>query len=123
MVALFDYNGRLYQIEGKARPSENDATAMLSDSCNHSYYLAAVLITAPRTKFELPRQLAADQTGLEAPRQSRVTAAVLKFAAVASNRSPLTALNSGDLSGAHKPIHRLANSTGLQIPTGHSRAQ
>jgi hypothetical protein len=36
-------------------------------------------------EFEPPRQLAVDQ-GLEAP-QSRVTAAVLKFAAVASNRS------------------------------------
>jgi hypothetical protein len=27
MVALFDYNGRLYQIEGRALPNENDATA------------------------------------------------------------------------------------------------
>jgi hypothetical protein len=27
MAALFDYNGRLYQIEGKALPAENDATA------------------------------------------------------------------------------------------------
>jgi hypothetical protein len=27
MVALFDYNGRLYQIEGKALPNANDATA------------------------------------------------------------------------------------------------
>jgi hypothetical protein len=27
MVAVFDYNGRLYQIEGKALPTGNDATA------------------------------------------------------------------------------------------------
>jgi hypothetical protein len=27
MVAVFDYNGRLYQIEGKALPTRNDATA------------------------------------------------------------------------------------------------
>ena len=27
MAALFDYNGRLYQIEGKALLAENDATA------------------------------------------------------------------------------------------------
>jgi hypothetical protein len=27
MAALFDYNGRLYQIEGKALPAENEATA------------------------------------------------------------------------------------------------
>jgi hypothetical protein len=85
MVALFDYNGRVYQIEGQVLPAGNDASADAIRFVQSLIFMAAVL-TAPRRKFELPRQLAADQVGLKA-RQSRVVAAVLKYAAVASNRS------------------------------------
>ena len=61
-----------------------------SDSCNRSYSPAAVL-TARRTRFVLPGEPAANRGSLESPQlrapQSRVMAAALNYAAVASNRS------------------------------------
>jgi hypothetical protein len=108
MVAVFDYNGRLYQIEGQALPVGNDATAdairfvqslvFTGGGSNRS----AEEIRAARTACGGPRGTGgAGVPGDERRFELRCRRQQL-FAVLAS------ALNSGDLSGAQQAYSSLS---------------
>jgi hypothetical protein len=90
----------------------------LYDSCNHSYSLAAVL-TARRTKFGLPRQLAAGPGG---PAGAAVVGDGRRFEMRCRRQQSLvalgTSLNSGDLSGAQEAYLSLTQLQGFANPNG-----
>jgi hypothetical protein len=90
MVAVFDYSGRLYQIEGKALPTGNDATA---DAIRFVQSLIFTGGGSNRSAEEI-RAARTACSGLGGPGVAGAPgaavpgdAAVLKYAAVASNRS------------------------------------
>jgi hypothetical protein len=108
MVALFDYNGRLYQIEGKALPNKNDATA---DAIRFVQSLIFTGGGSNRSAEEVRAAQAAcrDQGG---PGGAAVAGDGRRFETRCHRQQSLAALasslNSGDLSGAQQAYSSLS---------------
>jgi hypothetical protein len=108
MVALFDYNGRLYQIEGKALPNENDGTA---DAIRFAQSLIFTGGGSNRSAEEL-RAAQAACGGPGAPGGVAVAGDGRRFEIRCRRQQSLaalvTSLNSGDLSGAQQAYSSLS---------------
>jgi hypothetical protein len=102
MVALFDYNGRLYQIEGKALPNENDATA---DAIRFVQSLIFTGGGSNRSADEI-RAAQAACGGPGKPEGAAVAGDGRRFEIRCRRQQSLaalvTSLSSGDLSGAQQ---------------------
>src|SRR5215475_5119118 len=110
MVALFDYNGRLYQIEGNALPNENDGTADAirfvqsliftgggSNRSAEEIRAAQAACSGPSGPGGAPPAVAGDGRRFEIRCRRQQSLAAL-----------VTSLNSGDLSGAQQAYSSLS---------------
>jgi hypothetical protein len=109
MVALFDYNGRLYQIEGIALPNENDATA---DAIR---FVQSLIFTGGGSNRSA-EEIRAAQAACSGPGGPESAPAVAgdgrRFEIRCRRQQSLAALvaslNSGDLSGAQQAYSSLS---------------
>jgi hypothetical protein len=119
MVAVFDYNGRLYQIEGKALPAANDATAdairfvqSLIFTGGGSNRSAEEIHAAQATCSEPGGSGAAGAPGDDGRRLQIRCRRRQAFGALVSS------LNSGDLSAAQQAYSSLSQLQRLANPNG-----
>jgi hypothetical protein len=106
MVALFDYNGRLYQIEGKALPTGNDATA---DTIR---FVQSLIFTGGGSNRRA-EEIRAAQADCRSGGQAAETAGDGRRSELRCRRRQslgalVSALNSGDLSGAQQAYSSLS---------------
>jgi hypothetical protein len=124
MVALFDYNGRLYQIVGKSLATGNDATA---DTIRFVQSLIFTGGGSNRSQEEIRAALAscrgtagpgtAGDVGTTAPGADRRVE--IRCRRQQSVAALVSSLNSGDLSGAQQAylsLSQLQNSSQVQFP-------
>jgi hypothetical protein len=118
MVALFDYNGRLYQIEGNALPNENDATA---DAIRFVQSLIFTGGGSNRSAEEI-RAAQAACSGPGGPGGGTVAGDARRFEIRCRRQQSLaalvTSLNSGDLSGAQQAYSSLSELQRFANPNG-----
>lgn len=118
MVAVFDYNGRLYQIEGKALPTGNDTTA---DAIRFVQSLIFTGGGSNRSADEI-RAAQAACSGPGGPAGAAVAGDGRRFEMRCRRQQSLvalgTSLNSGDLSGAQEAYLSLTQLQGFANPNG-----
>jgi hypothetical protein len=118
MVAVFDYNGRLYQIEGRALPGGNDATA---DAIR---FVQSLIFTGGGSNRSA-EEIRAAQAACSGPSGSVVTGAPgddrrleIRCRRQQSFVALANALNSGDLSGAQQAYSSLIQVERFANPNG-----
>jgi hypothetical protein len=118
MVALFDYNGRLYQIEGKALPGDNDATA---DAIRFVQSLIFTGGGSNRSADEI-RAAQAACSGAGGPGGTAVAGDNRRLEIRCRRQQSLaalvTSLNSGDLSAAQQAYSSLSQLQRFGNPNG-----
>jgi hypothetical protein len=118
MVALFDYNGRLYRIEGQALPTGNDATA---DAIRFVQSLIFTGGGSNRSAEEI-RAAQAACSGPGGPGGAAVAGDGRRFEIRCRRQQSLVALvsslNSGDLSGAQQAYSSLGQFQRFGNPNG-----
>jgi len=118
MVALFDYNGRLYQIEGQALPAGNDATA---DAIRFVQSLIFTGGGSNRSAEEI-RAAQAACSGPGAPGGTAVAGDGRRSEIRCRRQQSLVALvsslNSGDLFGAQQAYSSLSQLQRFANPNG-----
>jgi hypothetical protein len=118
MVAVFDYNGRLYQIEGKALPTGNDATA---DAIR---FVQSLIFTGGGSNRSA-EEIRAAQAACSGPSGSVVTGVPgddrrleIRCRRQQSFVALVNSLNSGDLSGAQQAYSSLIQLQRFANPNG-----
>jgi len=118
LVAVFDYNGRLYQIEGKALPAGNDATA---DAIRFVQSLIFTGGGSNRSAEEI-RAAQAACSGPGGPGGAAVAGDGRRFEIRCRREQSFVALvsslNSGDLSGAQQAYSSLSQLQRFGNPNG-----
>ena len=118
LVAVFDYNGRLYQIEGKALPAGNDATA---DAIRFVQSLIFTGGGSNRSAEEI-RGAQAACSGPGGPGGAPVAGDGRRFEIRCRREQSFVALvsslNSGDLSGAQQAYSSLSQLQRFGNPNG-----
>jgi hypothetical protein len=119
MVAVFDYNGRLYQIEGKALPTGNDATA---DAIRFVQSLIFTGGGSNRSAEEIRAAQAACSepggSGAAGPSGNDGRRLEIRCRRRQAFVTLVNSVNSGDLAGAQQAYSSLSQLQGFADPNG-----